>query len=145
MKIATVEQMRSMDRHAIETLGIPEMILMENAGLAAVAVLDRETGIAGKRFVVLCGIGNNGGDGFVVARVIHSRGGRVKVFALGDTGKLQGRPDPFPDPRQPPAPVTRKPCRISAGTSCMPTGSWTPLRHRPRPRSAVCTARSSSF
>jgi NAD(P)H-hydrate epimerase len=90
MKIATVEQMRSMDRHAIETLGIPEMILMENAGLAAVAVLDRETGIAGKRFTVLCGIGNNGGDGFVVARVIHSRGGRVKVFALGDTGKLQG-------------------------------------------------------
>jgi len=90
MKIATVEQMRSMDRHAIETLGIPETILMENAGLAAVTVLARETGIAGKRFTVLCGIGNNGGDGFVVARVIHSRGGRVKVFALGDTDKLQG-------------------------------------------------------
>ncbi len=90
MKIATVEQIRSMDRYAIETLGIPEIILMENAGLAAAVVLEREIGIAGKTFVVLCGIGNNGGDGFVLARLIHSRGGRVKVFALGDTGKLQG-------------------------------------------------------
>lgn len=90
MKIATVEQIRSMDRYAIETLGIPEIILMENAGLAAAGVLEREIGISGKTFVVLCGIGNNGGDGFVLARLIHSRGGRAKVFALGDTGKLQG-------------------------------------------------------
>ncbi len=90
MKISTVEQMRAMDRHAIENLGIPDEILMENAGQAVYFVILRELGIKEKRFVVFSGIGNNGGDGLVVARKIHSAGGRVKVFMLGDPGKYQG-------------------------------------------------------
>lgn len=90
MKVAGVEEIRAMDRWAIEKLGIPEEILMENAGLAAVALLDREAGIAGKRFVVLCGSGNNGGDGLVVARKIHSLGGVPKVFLLGDPARFRG-------------------------------------------------------
>ncbi|PKN35387.1 MAG: bifunctional ADP-dependent NAD(P)H-hydrate dehydratase/NAD(P)H-hydrate epimerase [Deltaproteobacteria bacterium HGW-Deltaproteobacteria-19] len=90
MKVAGVEEIRAMDRWAIEKLAIPEEILMENAGLAAVALLDREFGIAGKRFVVLCGSGNNGGDGLVVARKIHSLGGVPKVFLLGDPARFRG-------------------------------------------------------
>jgi NAD(P)H-hydrate epimerase len=90
MKVAGVEEIRAMDRWAIEKLGIPEEILMENAGLAAAALLDREVGIAGKRFIILCGSGNNGGDGLVVARKIHSLGGVPKVFLLGDPARFRG-------------------------------------------------------
>jgi NAD(P)H-hydrate epimerase len=90
MKIATVDEMRFMDRYAIEKLGIAEEILMENAGLAAVNLLQKEIGISGKKFVIFCGSGNNGGDGLVVARLIHSGGGSVKVFLLSDSNKYRG-------------------------------------------------------
>jgi NAD(P)H-hydrate epimerase len=90
MKIASVEEMRFMDRYAIEKLGIAEEILMENAGLAAVNVLQNKTGIRDKNFVIFCGSGNNGGDGLVIARLLHSNGGRVKVFLLGDGSKYKG-------------------------------------------------------
>jgi NAD(P)H-hydrate epimerase len=90
MKIASVDEMRFMDRYAIEKLDIAEEILMENAGLAAVNVLQSKTGIRDKKFVIFCGSGNNGGDGLVIARLLHSNGGRVKVFLLGDGIKYQG-------------------------------------------------------
>ena len=90
MKLATVEQMRGMDRHAIEKLGIAEEILMENAALASVALLKKEIGIHGKKFVIFCGAGNNGGDGLAVARLIFSGGGRVKVFLVASPKKYSG-------------------------------------------------------
>ncbi len=90
MKIASVAQMRGMDRRAIETFGIADELLMENAGLAAYAALCRETGVAQKTFAVLCGTGNNGGDGLVIARKILSGGGQVRLFVLGDAGRFQG-------------------------------------------------------
>ena len=90
MRIATVEQMRAMDHFASEQLHINEKILMENAGLAAAFLLKEKIGITGKKIVILCGGGNNGGDGFVVARKIHSGGGQVKVFLLSDPDKYQG-------------------------------------------------------
>jgi ADP-dependent NAD(P)H-hydrate dehydratase / NAD(P)H-hydrate epimerase len=90
MKISRVEEMRWMDRHATESLRIPAEILMENAGQGAAAVLAGERGLNGKRYVVLCGMGNNGGDGFVVARKILSNGGTPKVYILGDPGRFQG-------------------------------------------------------
>ncbi len=90
MKIASADEMRFMDRYTIEKLGIAEEILMENAGLAAVNVLQNKTGIRDKKFVIFCGSGNNGGDGLVIARLLHSSGGRVKVFLLGDGSKYQG-------------------------------------------------------
>jgi ADP-dependent NAD(P)H-hydrate dehydratase / NAD(P)H-hydrate epimerase len=90
MRVCSVREMRALDRYAIDNLAIPEEILMENAGLASAALLQREIGIRGKRFVIFCGGGNNGGDGFVVARKILSDGGSVKVFLLADPGKFQG-------------------------------------------------------
>ena len=79
-----------MDRTAIETYGIKEELLMENAGDAVYFVILTKFGIKKKRFVVFCGLGNNGGDGFVIARKLHSSGGLVKVFILGDQQKYRG-------------------------------------------------------
>jgi len=90
MKISRVEEMRNLDRRAVEEFGIIQELLMENAGQAAYFVLLKELGIRWKNFVVLAGSGNNGGDGLVVARKIHSMGGNVKVFILGDEGKFKG-------------------------------------------------------
>ncbi len=90
MKVSRVAQMRSLDRYATEKLAIPEEILMENAGEASYFVIMDEFGVAYKKFVIICGIGNNGGDGFVIARKIHSNGGDVKVFILGDVNKYKG-------------------------------------------------------
>ena len=90
MKLAGVEEMRFMDRYCIETLGIDEEILMENAALASVSLIRNEIGISGKKFVIFCGTGNNGGDGLAVARLLHSGGGQVKVFLLGDQAKFKG-------------------------------------------------------
>jgi len=84
MKVTTVQEMRNLDRTAIEAYGIPDQILMENAGQAAYFVLLTRFGLRGRTFLVFCGGGNNGGDGFVVARKILSSGGRAKIFVLGD-------------------------------------------------------------
>jgi len=90
MKISTVEQMRNLDKRAIENFGIPQEFLMENAGEAVYFVILQEQGIQNKTFTVFCGMGNNGGDGLVVARKIHSTGGIVRVYLLGDEKKFKG-------------------------------------------------------
>ena len=90
MKVSTVEEMRNLDRGAIEGFKIPDLILMENAGQAVYFVIQSQFGIEGKRFSIFCGIGNNGGDGFVIARKLHSNRGQVTVFLLGDEEKLAG-------------------------------------------------------
>jgi ADP-dependent NAD(P)H-hydrate dehydratase / NAD(P)H-hydrate epimerase len=90
MKVSSVEQMRGMDRRASEEFGIPEELLMENAGRASFEVLSREFGIAGRRYALFCGIGNNGGDGLVVARHILAASGTPRVFLIGDPGRFRG-------------------------------------------------------
>ena len=90
MKVARVDEMRALDRRATEEFGITEDLLMENAGQAVYFVMLQELGIKNNKFVVFCGGGNNGGDGLVVARKIHSSGGEVKVFLLDDEAKFKG-------------------------------------------------------
>ena len=90
MKVAKVGEMKDLDRRATEEFGISEDLLMENAGQAVYFVILQEFGIKGNKFVVFCGGGNNGGDGLVVARKIHSNGGEVKVFLLDDEAKFKG-------------------------------------------------------
>jgi len=90
MKISNVNEMRNLDHRATEEYDIPQGILMENAGQAAYYTILKEFGIKNKTFVFFCGVGNNGGDGLVVARKIHSNGGKVTVFVLGDHSKYKG-------------------------------------------------------
>jgi len=90
MKVSSISQMRALDKQAIEDFGITAELLMENAGHAAYYVLRQEFGICGRRFIVFCGTGNNGGDGCVLARKIHADGGWVKVFILGDPAQFKG-------------------------------------------------------
>jgi len=90
MKVAKVDEMKDLDRRATEEFGISQDLLMENAGQAVYFVMLQEFGIRNNKFVVFCGGGNNGGDGLVVARKIHSNGGEVKVFLLDDETKFKG-------------------------------------------------------
>ncbi|HIE04219.1 MAG TPA: NAD(P)H-hydrate dehydratase [Candidatus Latescibacteria bacterium] len=91
MKLVTGTQMASVDRKAIEEFKIPGLDLMEKAGRAAFRVaLDMLKGARGRKVVVVCGRGNNGGDGFVVARLLKGEGAEVRVFLLGERSKVRG-------------------------------------------------------
>jgi NAD(P)H-hydrate epimerase len=86
--------MAALDRHTIDTLGVPGEVLMESAGRAVVeAVLDLlagEDASGDAEVLVVCGAGNNGGDGLVVARHLHALGVPVRAALLGDPKKLRG-------------------------------------------------------
>lgn len=91
MKVATTQEMKEIDRKAIEIYGIPGVVLMENAGVAVLRYMEEVNGsLAGKRVIVLAGKGNNGGDGFVVARHLANRGAKVKVFLFCSQQKIAG-------------------------------------------------------
>ena len=89
MKIVTSPEMRETDRVASERFGVPSLKLMENAGTAVAefALLEFP---AAESFGVICGKGNNGGDGFVAARKLHDAGKEVIVLLLGDPKELKG-------------------------------------------------------
>jgi NAD(P)H-hydrate epimerase len=91
MRILNAAQMRDADRHTIEEIGIPSLVLMENAGRQVVAAIEAayESCLAG-RVAVLCGRGNNGGDGFVVARTLLQRGIDTAVFVIGSVADIRG-------------------------------------------------------
>ena len=88
-ELYTAEQVRAMDRHAIEQIGIPGLTLMERAGAAAFAVL-RERWPEAKFLSAVCGGGNNGGDGYVIARLAHEAGRDVRVYATRPPDGLRG-------------------------------------------------------
>lgn len=95
MMVLSTQQVREVDRLAIEELGLPGVVLMENAGRhVAVTVLDLlETQLhltpADAAVAVLCGAGNNGGDGYVIARHLANQGVRVTAWAIGDPARLK--------------------------------------------------------
>ena len=90
MKLVNVSQASEMDRIAIEDYSIPEMILMENAAAAACRVIKEKFKIEGKNFLVLCGSGNNGGDGLALARLLYSEGGAPLVLLNSLIETLKG-------------------------------------------------------
>lgn len=87
--VVTAQQMRELDRTTIETLGIPGRVLMETAG-RAVADCARTLKRGSGPVVVVCGTGNNGGDGYVAARALFAEGHRVQVWIVGERRKIKG-------------------------------------------------------
>lgn len=91
MKLALAQQMRDLDSSAIHDFGIPGIVLMENAGRkTADLVIKRYGNPAGKRIVIFAGPGNNGGDGFVVARHLYQNRANVVIYLLVSPDKITG-------------------------------------------------------
>lgn len=91
VRIVTSDQIREFDRRAIHEAGVPGVVLMENAGHAVTEVVAARYGpLAGLAYWVACGTGNNGGDGFVVARLLKVAGADVVVQLVGDPSRIKG-------------------------------------------------------
>ncbi|MEO0248341.1 MAG: NAD(P)H-hydrate epimerase, partial [candidate division WOR-3 bacterium] len=91
--ILSPDEMREMDEFTIKKLGVPDAVLMESAGRGCFAGLRELFGdLAGASVAVVAGKGNNGGDGFVIARYASFAGAGVRVFLLGKKTELKGSP-----------------------------------------------------
>ncbi|HUI43931.1 MAG TPA: NAD(P)H-hydrate dehydratase [Terriglobia bacterium] len=91
MKILTASEMQRIDRLSSERYGVPSLTLMENAGRRIAEFLaERYTPLEQHRIAILCGRGNNGGDGFVVARLLREQGLKPRVLLLGDPAGVRG-------------------------------------------------------
>lgn len=91
MRVLNAAQMREADRRTIEEIGIPSLVLMENAGRQVVAAMEAVHGdLQDHQIAVLCGRGNNGGDGLVIARTLLQRGVDVSVFLIGRVADVRG-------------------------------------------------------
>ena len=91
MRVLNTAQMREADRRTIHEIGIPSIVLMENAGRQAVAAMEAAfEDLAASHVAVMCGRGNNGGDGVVVARTLIQRGVETSVFLIGSVSDVQG-------------------------------------------------------
>jgi NAD(P)H-hydrate epimerase len=91
MRVLNSAQMREADRRTVDEIGIPSLVLMENAGRQAVAAMEAMYGdLLERQVAVLCGRGNNGGDGFVIARTLAQRGVDVSVFLIGRVADVRG-------------------------------------------------------
>jgi len=90
-RVMSREQIRAIDAWAIDRIGVPGVVLMENAGRScAELVKEKLAGVAHPRVCIFCGTGNNGGDGYVIARHLLSADSAVKVVLYGDRAKMRG-------------------------------------------------------
>jgi hydroxyethylthiazole kinase-like uncharacterized protein yjeF len=90
LTVVTAKQMRSIDRWTIDKLGIPGAVLMENAGGAIFRQLQNVIAdLPAKKVIIFCGKGNNGGDGFVIARHLFQLGVNVTVLLAGKLADLK--------------------------------------------------------
>ncbi len=91
MKLPTAHEMQELDRSASDDFGIPSVVLMENAGVATVMMMEKELGPCNNSYaVIFIGPGNNGGDGLVIGRHLHQRGCLPMFFILVNPGLLRG-------------------------------------------------------
>ncbi len=91
MKLLTASEMQEIERCTIEEFKIPSIILMENAGLGTVLMMEKELGSCANTFTcIFVGPGNNGGDGLVIGRHLHQRGSLPVFFFLVDPATLRG-------------------------------------------------------
>jgi NAD(P)H-hydrate epimerase len=87
MKAVTADEMRQIDRHTIETVGVPGEVLMAQAGRAVFGEIHARYG-SPRRVHVVCGCGNNGGDGFVIAYLLANAGAGVEAYLVGDEARM---------------------------------------------------------
>src|SRR5213593_155573 len=91
MKILSAAEMREVDRLTTERFGVPSLLLMENAAARTVEATEKKFGgVADKRALIICGRGNNGGDGAAIARLLHDKGASVDVLLLGRVEDAKG-------------------------------------------------------
>src|SRR5689334_16728326 len=92
LKVLTAAQMREVDRLTTERYGIPSILLMENAAHAVARVITEKLGgsVEGKKILVICGSGNNGGDGAAVARLLSVQMAKVDVCLFGKIADTKG-------------------------------------------------------
>lgn len=91
MKILSVDEIREVDRLSTERFGIPSLLLMENAGMRVTEILERRfSNLPELQVTVLCGKGNNGGDGFVIARQLLQKGCLPSVFLFAPEAEVRG-------------------------------------------------------
>lgn len=88
--LLSAEMMKAVDQYAIHTMGIPSLTLMENAGRCATEEIEKRLSPDCKQIWVLCGKGNNGGDGFVVARLLAEHGHCVRVILTASPEDFTG-------------------------------------------------------
>jgi hydroxyethylthiazole kinase-like uncharacterized protein yjeF len=89
--VMTRDEVRSFDAWAINKLGIPGVVLMENAGRSCAELIkEKLASIEEPKVCIFCGTGNNGGDGYVIARHLLNAGFEVTVVLCGDVGKVKG-------------------------------------------------------
>ena len=129
MRVLNSRQMRDADRRTIEDVGIPSIVLMENAGRQVVAAMESTfESLSVMSVAVLCGRGNNGGDGFVVARTLIERDIDVAVYLFAASAEVRG------DAR-----INLDVCATSASTS-----SRSQTRRRGSCTAGKCSRRTSS-
>jgi NAD(P)H-hydrate epimerase len=91
LRIVTADEMKALDRAAIEDYGMSGLVLMENAGRQTVELIRRVMGeVRGRVVTIFTGKGNNGGDGYVIARHLMNMGAEVKLLSLVNTGEITG-------------------------------------------------------
>ncbi len=85
------DEVRAVDSWAINTVGVPGVVLMENAGRSCAELIkEKLSGAAEPKICIFCGTGNNGGDGYVIARHLLNSGFRVAVVICGEKSKIKG-------------------------------------------------------
>ena len=90
LKIVTAHEMQAIDQSAIKNYQLPGLVLMENAGRGVASLMHRKiTDLNTKKVMVIAGTGNNGGDGFVIARHLHNSGVKVEILLLGKRSQLK--------------------------------------------------------
>ncbi len=89
--VMTRDEVRTFDGWAINTLGIPGVVLMENAGHSCAELIEQKLAVlTGPKVCIFCGTGNNGGDGYVIARHLVNNGFGVTVVIIGNRNKVKG-------------------------------------------------------
>lgn len=89
--VMTRDEVRAFDKWAIHTLGVPGVVLMENAGRSCAELIkEKLAGVTEPKVCIFCGTGNNGGDGYVITRHLLNSGFRVTVVLCGDREKIKG-------------------------------------------------------